>query len=196
MLFRSYFETAIRSVVEADSRFGSVDLTAFCNEIVLIRIELFALAWLHQLGDKHIAAQSAFTKRYLELHTQSFMWDALEPYNQAIARSSTLAQSSDKAVGRAYLTLRNKIVADFFDQWCSKGVDPKVVARAANRLSTEVAWSRGITSGLLLHTLCSQLGCELNEEAQVRLVAVIRGLYDGARKTMKGIVVDADSPAL
>lgn len=186
-----YYETVRCSVAEVDSEFAIVDAQDFRDQMRLIYFEVFGLAWLHVLGDKHAAAQSDFTKRYLEERGQAGMWNALEPYNSAIARSSTLGQSSDTAAGRGYLAFRNRILADSFDRWHSRGFDPKVVARAANRLCTDVACEKGDTAAFLMFALCEQLGCEPNEKAQGRLIAVIRGLYDGVHTTLKAITVAA-----
>jgi hypothetical protein len=142
-----------------------------------------------QLGDKHAAAQSEFTKRYLEERGQADLWNDMERYNRAVGQSSTLGQSPETALGRAYLTFRNRMVADLFDAWCAQGYDPKAVARAANRLFTDVAWGKGATPGLLMVALCEVLGCEVNEEAKHRLVAAICGFYDGFRQALKAIAV-------
>ncbi len=40
-------------------------------------------------------------------------------------------------------------------------------------------------------TLCQRLGCEVNQEGEGRLIAVIRGLYDGVRETLKPIRIEA-----
>src|SRR5216117_1908591 len=60
-----FVETVRRSVVEADSNFRKADLQKLADEMMLVRFELFGLAWLHRFGDKLAVAQSAFTKRYL-----------------------------------------------------------------------------------------------------------------------------------
>jgi hypothetical protein len=187
----AYFEAARGSVAEVDPRFKAVDTKTFVAEMTLIRFEIFGLAWLHELGDKHAAAQSAFTKRYLEGRNRTDIWDALEPYNQAIARSGTLGQNADTASGRAYLAFTDSMRMQLFNEWHKQGFEPKAVARAANRLATDVAWQKGLTAGSLMLTLCERLGCEVNEEAQFRLIAVIRGLYDGVRETLKPIKVEA-----
>ncbi|OHE76358.1 MAG: hypothetical protein A2107_02605 [Verrucomicrobia bacterium GWF2_62_7] len=158
--------------------------------MTLIRFEVFGLAWLHQLGDKHAAAQSAYTKTYLEQRGRGDIWANLEPYNQAIARSSTMGRTSESPTGRAYLAFTNKMRIDLFEQWREQGFEDEVVARAVNRISTEVAWEEGVTAAFLMMTLCERLGCQLNEEGQFRLIAVIRGLYDGARETMKQVKVE------
>jgi hypothetical protein len=58
-----------------------------------------------------------------------------------------------------------------------------------NRIGTEVAWKKGLTAGLLMLTLCAQLHCNVNEEAQLRLSWLIRGFYDGSRQALRSIKV-------
>jgi len=184
-------DTLKRFIAEVDPRFGTVDAQRFLSETTLIRFEVFGLAWLHQLGEKHAAAQSAFTKSYLEERGQADVWQALQAYNQAIARSSHLRQTWETGVGRGYLTFINSIRVQVFDQWNKQGFEPETVGRAANRLCTEVAWKESLTAGFLMLTLCERLGCEVNEEAQFRLVAFIRAIYSGTRDGLKLIKVEA-----
>ena len=188
---RAWSETVVRAVTEVDHTLATVDCDTFLSEMIVIRFEVFALAWLHQLGDKHAGAESAYTKSYLEQKARQDIWGDLEPYNRAIGRSSTLRQTYETAAGRAYLTFRNRILADLCDKWLAQGFEPDAVARAVNRLLTEVAWKKGITAACLMLTLSDRLGCELNEQGQFRLTAVIRGLYDGARGTLRQVKVEA-----
>ena len=188
---RAYFETVMRSVMEADQALAAVDVDRFVFEMTLVRFEAFGLAWLHELGDKHAAAQSAYTKTYLEERGRESIWTSLEPYNQAIARSSTMGHTLETHTGRAYLTFVDRMRADPFDQWHGQGLDPEAVARDAKRISTNVAWDKGITAAFLMWTLCERLGCELNEEAQFRLITAIRGLYAGARQALRRVKVEA-----
>lgn len=187
-----YYETLKRSISEVDEKFAVVDPKKLSSEMMLIRYEVFGLAWLHQFGDKHAVPQSAFTKSYLAEQGREDIWNALEPYNQAIARSSTLGQTGETAHGRAYLTLLDRNRMHLFERGHSQGIDPEAVARAANRIFTDVSWKDGLTGGFLMLTLCEHLGCDVSEqEAQVRLVAIIRELYEGFRGALKLVKVKA-----
>lgn len=62
----AYFNTVRKSVVEADQNFTDINSQKFATEIIPLRFELFALAWLHQFGDKSAVVQSVFTKHYLQ----------------------------------------------------------------------------------------------------------------------------------
>lgn len=189
----AYFDTVRKSVVEADQKFANINSQKFATEIIPLRFELFALAWLHQFGDKSAVAQSVFTKLFLQENKRNDIWDASEPYNQAIARSSTIGKTSKKPFDRVYLARVMKTKADLFDQYHKEGYDPKCVARALNRLFSDEAWEKGITAGLLMFVLCDRFGFEQdfepNKEAQFRFTAIIRGLYDGARQSLKKIKI-------
>ena len=185
-----YFDRVRASVVEADPSFANVGPESFESEIKILRFEVFGLAWLHELGNKLIAAQSEFTKRYLEEEGRLDIWEAIEPYNQAIALSSTLGQQGDTPSGRAYLTRTNYERLQMCNHWYEQGFEPKCAARAANRFFTEEAWEGGLTPGFLMLTLCDKLGCEVNEEAQFRLMAVIMGLYDGSRAAFREVEIE------
>ena len=188
---RTYADTVKRSVAEVDAAFAAVDLDRFNFEMILIRFETFALAWMHQLGDKHAAAQSAYTKTYLKERDREHVWEGLAPYNQAVARSSTMGLTSETATGRAHLAFTDKMRADLFDEWFKQGFEADAIARAANRIGTNIAWEKGITAAFLICTLCDHLGYQLNDEGQFHLIAAIRGLYDGARETMKPVKIMA-----
>lgn len=182
-----------KSIIEADQNFVDIDPKKFTAEMALLRFELFALAWLHRFRDKSAVAQSVFTKRYLHEKKRDDIWDASEPYNQAIARSSTLGKTPETASGRAHLGFINKMRVDLFEHYYKEGHDLKCVARVLNRLFTDVVWKKGITAGLLMFTLCDRLGLgsnfEPSKEAQFRLTAVIRGFYDGARQSLEKIKI-------
>jgi hypothetical protein len=188
-----YFDIVRKSIVEADQNFVDIDPKKFTAEMVLLRVELFALAWLHQFGDRSAVAQSVFTKHYLHEKKRDDIWDASEPYNQAIARSSTIGKTQETASGRVHIGFITKMRVDLFSQYHEEGHDPKCVARVLNRLLTDVVWKKGITAGLLMFTLCDRLGFgsnfEPSIEAQFRLPAVIRGFYDGFRQSLKKIKI-------
>jgi hypothetical protein len=184
-----FFETVRRSVIEVDSSFAEVDLESLTEEIIVLRFEVFGLAWLHELGDKHAAAQSTFTKEYLEEQGRSDIWEAMESYNKAIARSSTLGQTKDTSTGRAYLAFLDSMRMQLFEKWHGQGFDPTCVARAANRISAEEAWKKNLTPGYLMLTLCDRLDYEPNDEAQFRLVATIVGLYNGSREALREVKI-------
>jgi hypothetical protein len=189
----TYFNTVRKSIVEADQNFTNINSEKFASEIIPLRIELFELAWLHQFGDKSAVVQSVFTKNYLHEKKREDIWDASESYNQAIARSTTLGKSPEKAKDRVYLARVNTTRADLFEHFLKEGYDSKCIARALNRLFSDEVWKKGITASLLMFALCDRLGFEQNfepnKEAQFRLSAIIHGLYDGSLQSLKKIKI-------
>lgn len=184
-----YCHSVQESIAEVDSGFATIDSERLLAEMTMVRFEVFGLAWLHQFGDKRAPDQSAYTKEYLVEKGHEDIWANMEPYNQAIARSSWAGYTSETATGRAYLTFFNTVLADSFDKWFARGFEPDCVARAANRLLAKAAWKKGITPGFVMLTLCNRLGYELNEQGQIRLAATIQGLYDGAREAMRQVKI-------
>lgn len=199
-------DTIKRNVVEADNNYAKINPQKFADEVVPLRFELFALAWLHQFGDKLAIVQSDFTNRYLHEKKRDDIWDAMELYNQAIARSSTLGRTSKNAFDRVYLARVMKTRADLFDKYIDdakkSGVDLddkastpilESIGRPLNRLFTDDAWKKGVTAGLLMFALCDRFGFESNfeptKEAQFRLTTIIRGFYDGAKQALEKVKI-------
>jgi len=152
------FAALKRALADNDSNFANIDSQKFNNEIVALQFELYALAWLHQFGDKSAVSQSVFTKNYLKEKNQNDIWEAMEPYNQAIARSTTIGRTPEKAFDRVYLVKVNTTRGNLFEQYHKEGFNDKCVARVLNRLFSEDAWKKGVTAGLLLFALCDRLG--------------------------------------
>lgn len=201
-----FVDTIKRNVVEADNNFAKINQKKFADEIILLRFELFALAWLHQFGEKSAVAQSIFTKNYLHGKNRDDIWGAMEPYNQAIARSSTLGRTSKNAFDRVYLTRVMKTRADLADKYINdakkSGIDLddktsipilESIGRPLNRLFTDDVWKKGVTAGLLMFAICDRFGFESNfeptKEAQFRLTAIIRGFYDGAKQALEKVKI-------
>lgn len=133
------FKTLKNAFAATDSNFANIDYQKFNNEIVALQFELYALAWLHQFGDRLAIAQSVFTKNYLNERKQNNIWEAMEPYNQAIARSTTIGRTPEKAFDRVYLAEINTTRVNLFEQYHKEGFDDKCVARVFNRLFSEDA---------------------------------------------------------
>lgn len=182
-----YCDAILKSLAEVDPSFTDIDAQWLSNEMTVLRMELFGLSWLHHVGDKRAPEQSTFTKEYLDRKGMLDTWEAMEDYNKAIARSSTLGQTADTATGRAYLAFIDSMRMQMFSKWHGQGFDPQCVARAVNRLGSEEAWKKSLTPGYIMLTLCDRLGYELNEEAQFRLTAAIVGLYNGAREALNEV---------
>lgn len=189
-----YFDTVRKSIIEADQKFSKISSEKLASEMMPLRFELFALAWLHKFGDKSAIAQSVFTKNYLQEKNKEDIWENSENYNQAIARSTTLGRTPEKAFDRVYLAKVNTTRMNLFEQYHKEGFDDKCVARVLNRLFSDDAWKRNVVPGLLMFVLCDRLGFEKDfepsKEAQFRLIAIIRGLYDGAYQALENIKIE------
>jgi hypothetical protein len=187
--FGALFSDMVReAVMQADPCFARVDPESFESEMKVLRFEVFSLAWLHEVGgeksgDQFVIAQSEFTKRYLEEKGRLDIWEGMEPYNQAIARSSTLG---NKVIDLAQLNRERFLKCS---HWYTQGIKPNCADRAANRLFTEKAWERRTTGGLLMAALCDRLGCQVNKEARFRLLSVIIGLYEGSKTAIHEVDV-------
>jgi len=187
------FDIDRKLLVETDSTFAKINSQEFASEMIPLRFELFALAWLHQFSDKSAVIQSVFTKKYLHEKNHDDIWEAMEPYNQAIAQSSTLTARANKTpADKEYLAYVNFKRFSLFKQYYNEGYDPECVSRALNRLFTDVTWGKDFTPRFLAFTLCGRFGYEPNEpneEARFRLTAIIHGLYNGARESLEKIKI-------
>jgi hypothetical protein len=191
-------EVIKKTLVEVDAKLSSIDDKKLAAEIVLLRFEIFGLAWEHQFDERLAVAQSVFTKNYLHEKGRDDIWDNMEFYNQAIAHSSTLKASNPKDPDYGFLTKVNKTRADQFDLYLGQGYDPSAVARALNRLFTKDAWKKDTTAELLMFGVYDHLGFGLNsdvwanQEAQFRCKGVIHGFYNGALQALENIkIVDS-----
>jgi len=184
-----YYDTVRTSLVEPDHSLSSITSQKFAAEIVPLRFELFALAWLHKFGLNPAIPQSVFTNSYLQEKGRGDIWEDAKDYNQAIARSSTFGREREKAADRLHVARANKTKFELYKKYCHEGHDGECVARVLNRMFAEGPWKSNITAGLLACALCLRLGLDVNSqpntEAQSRLIAVIRGLYDGAYQFLR-----------
>ncbi|HEX9916421.1 MAG TPA: hypothetical protein VGB16_01670 [candidate division Zixibacteria bacterium] len=186
-------DTLKNSIVATDHNFANIDSQKVNDEIIVLQFELFALAWLHQFGDKLAVAQSTFTKNYLHDKKRDDIWDAMESYNQAIARSSTLGRTSKKPFDRAYLARVDTTRMNLFKQFHKEEHDPKCVARVLNRLFADDVWKKGVTAGLLMFALCDRLSfdpnCQPSKEAHSRWFIEINDFYDKDLKSLSNIKI-------
>jgi hypothetical protein len=179
----------IKEVSEADPAFANVDKQKLAEELIIIRFELFALAWTHKfISGKNVVAQSAFTKRYLHEKGRDDIWSGMEPYNKIID-GATLHWLTN--LGKMNLSfnyhMREDLTAKNIEEAKELGINiDESIERVNNRLLSENAWKQKLLLGPLVFTFCNQINLnanELNEEAQFRLAAVIKGLYEGAQQS-------------
>lgn len=183
----AFCETNRNMIGEHDSAFLSVDLDRLMAELRTLRLEVFGIAWLHHVKDTFAPVQSDFTMRNLHDRGASDLWDGMETYNQATARSTSGGYDPKSATGRSYLTFLSQMRTSLFDSWVEQGFDPKVAARAANRLGSDVPWKANRTHTYLSFTLTDRLAVEIKEEARVAILAVIDGFYGGAKEAIQEV---------
>jgi hypothetical protein len=117
------------------------------------------------------------------------LWELMETYNQATARSTTHGADPESRSGRARLTFLNQMRASLFDEWIAKGFDGGAVARAANRMGSEIPWKARSTHTYLSFALTDQLDVEINEDARLSIFSIIKGFYDGAKESIKEVKI-------
>jgi hypothetical protein len=196
-------EVLRKSIVEVAPSIDDIDIQLFFNEIILLRFELFSLAFLHKFSYKNTIDQSQFTKEYLIENNREDIWDDIEEYNQAIATSVYQNHNSHTKKGQVSLAFLIRMRMDYYDKWKELGYDGKCAARAANRILSNSAWNKKLIHKYLMlafckrlgyefneeSKLCNQLGYELNTEAQFRIMAMLNGFYDGSIGSLKQVVI-------
>ena len=185
----AFSDVVIKEIVEVDQTFANVNKQKLSEEIIIIRFELFALAWTHKfISGKNVVSQSAFTKRYLLEKGRDDIWNGMEPYNKIID-GTTLHWLTN--LGKMNLSfnynMRENLTAENIKVAKELGINvDESIERANNRLWSENAWKQKLLLGPLVYTFCNQIGInanDLNEEAQFRLAAIIKGLYEGAQQS-------------
>ena len=194
--WKMFCETAFDLVVEADPSFAAIDRSKFQEELTAIRMELFALAWMHRFKrEEFTLPQSLSARRYLEEKGGLPVWDIMGEYNQAVAQSVTMTETGQQ-VGNAQIEHANQLRFGMFSRWANAVGDSLTteqkdyvagcVARVANRIGADIRRDDCIVVRWLASRLADRLGCEvsLKSEALFRLAAVIYGLYQGAREAI------------
>jgi hypothetical protein len=178
-----------KNIVEVYSEFAKIDSQKLNEEIKVIRFELFALAWTHKfISGKIVVAQSDFTKSYLHEKGRDDVWARMETYNNMID-SVTLHWLTN--LGKMNLSFNYNMREDLTKKNIEAAKELGIenddrVARVNHRLWSENAWKQKLMLGPLVFTFCERIGVnahDLNQEAQFRLAATIKGLYDGAEQS-------------
>ena len=183
---------AILEDLASDSLIDSskVDVPAFHKEMMAIYFEVFGLAWAHAHRDRdnYILPQLAFTKSYLEEKGELAIWHTMGEYSKAAAQSAVAIATGERSF-RARAIYMNTLKARLFDKWVKAGIEGTCAARAANHLDTAGSWRKGLTRHFLVEALVSRLEWQTEAEARFRLGAIILGLYEGGRKSIKSVSV-------
>jgi len=185
-----WWEGVHQSVTSEDPSFGEIDQATFRREMMSLHLELFSLAWAHYFKrEKYTLRQMVFTKRYLEQNSRQEFWESLLPYNVAIGECSTDIATGERA-RRAIAVGTNSMKINLFSKWVDIGVDPECAARVANRIGSEISWSKGVSCRKLADALLERLDCEVNLGGRLALRAVISGLYNGAKESQKSVKIE------
>ncbi len=182
-------ELMVQKIREVDEHFNESSYSKFFSEIIIVKFEVFAIAWLHHFGEKIAINNSVFTKDYLNTKNRIEIWDEAEVYNQAVARSSNLEIDPKTSAGKSRIMTLNKIRWDSFNKLLDAGYNEKCVARVLNRIGTENTWKKTITPNFIRIQIEERLECKLNEEAAFRLTAFIFGFYRGARQSFETVKI-------
>lgn len=191
----AFSDVVIKEVVEVDPTFNKIDKQKLVNELVVIRFELFALAWTHKfISGENVVAQSAFTKKYLHEKGKDDIWSGMEPYNNMIDSVTLHWLTSQGKMNLSFnYNMREDLTAKNIEVAKKLGIEnDDSIARVNHRLWSENAWKQKLMLGPLVFTFCERLGIDANslaEEAQFRLAVVIRGLYEGAQYSWKDVKI-------
>jgi hypothetical protein len=191
----AFSDVVIKEVVEVDPTFDKIDKQKLTNELMIIRFELFALAWTHKfISGENVVTQSAFTKKYLHEKGRDDIWSGMEPYNNMIDSVTLHWLTSQGKMNLSFnYNMREDLTAKNIEVAKKMGIEnDDSISRANHRLWSENAWKQKLILGTLVFTFCEQIGIDANnlaEEAQFRLAVVIRGLYEGAQYSWKDVKI-------
>ncbi len=178
-----------KNIVGVYPEFAKIDSQKLNEEIKVIRFELFALAWTHKfISGKIVVAQSDFTKSYLNKKSRGNIWVGMESYNNMIDSMTLHWLTTLRKMNLSFnYNMREDLTKKNIEAAKELGIEnDDRVARVNHRLWSENAWKQKLMLGPLVVTFCERLGInahDLNQEAQFRLAATIKGLYDDAEQS-------------
>jgi len=139
----AFSDVVIKEVVEVDQTFNKVDKQKLANELIVIRFELFALAWTHKfISGENVVAQSAFTKKYLHEKGKDDIWSGMEPYNNMIDSVTLHWLTSQGKINLSFnYNMREDLTAKNIEVAEKLGIEnDDSIARVNHRLWSENAW--------------------------------------------------------
>jgi hypothetical protein len=190
-----YIDTVKKYLVEADKDFLNITSEMLASEIIPLRFELFALAWMHRFTGKFAIAQSIFTKNYLHEKGRDDIWDYMKYYNNAID-GATLNWLTN--LGKMNLSfwygMRKDLAAKNIDDAKKLGVEAdESIDMVNNRLCSENAWKQKLILNTIVSVFCDRIAVDpnkLSDDAIFRLAATIFGLYEGAQQSLEKIKIE------
>ena len=173
-----------------DPIFAHVDKQKLTDELITLRIELFALAWTHKYagGGMIVINQSIFTKDYLYKKGKDDIWNNMEDYCTIIDRATLeLIRTLGKASKIFNYNQRKGFIANNIEIAEKNGISiDECVNRVNNRMLSEAAWMKKMMLGPLAYLFCERIGLYLNDidpERGFHLMVFIKGFYDGAKQS-------------
>jgi len=137
---------------DADIVFAHVDVQKIKNELIILNIEIFALAFAHKSDLKVVVDQSIFTKNFLLKRDREDIWNGMDKYNSAIAHASVM---NDPHI----LTKRADLADEVISKMNKLGIhQDESMGRPVNRKYSKNSWEKGITTYFLILAFCQRLG--------------------------------------
>jgi hypothetical protein len=173
-----------KSIVEVCPEFIEVDIEKIKNEIIVLRFELFAFAFIHPMyRDRLAVAQSIFTKQYLHEKNRDDIWEKMKNYNDAIDKAMPIGLSKSNLI--FWTGVKKDLTEKLLKNAKENGlVIDDSASRATNRLCSENSWrDKTFADGFVVAFWASIFkGTEgtyflHNTEAQIRLIYYVRMYY-------------------
>ena len=182
----------VQKVGPDDPAFARVDAHLLGEELVALNLELFGLAWIHQVRDgKRQVVESAAMKRYLTEVGRAGTWEMMGAYNQAIARSSKKGLPEGERLQRAAVVGQNSARLGLLEEWTKDGIEDDAAVRAVNRFFTDRLWEKA-TKFYVVYNLLERLGLAteadgplVDETTSGNLAALVDAMYQTARASVK-----------
>ncbi len=186
-LVKTYAGVVKSSVLAKSPSFGSVSDDLFLREMMVLRFETFALAILHQCGEKVAQHESRFTKHFLEQRDRGDFWKDMLEYNKAVS-DATYSEFDPRT---SWGELKQLKIAhsrlDACTPWLAAGFEMETIARVGNRSHSEKSWKLVVGGYHLAMRLTERLGCNISDEGLFVLAASIHGMYRGAKDAINEV---------
>lgn len=161
------YEVYVDELKKVDPLFSLVDKQMLIDELITIRLELFALVWVHKfVSDKIIIVQSVFTKQYLENKGRKDIWIKMQPYSNMIY-SATLNWIT--SLGKMKMAFNHSLLKGLesknikFAKELGFDVEDDSILRVNLRTLSEEAWRKRLTLSGIAGTFCKQLKIDRND---------------------------------
>jgi hypothetical protein len=194
-------------LTDSEPALKQVDRALFEHEMAAMNLELFALAFFQRFvkNINHCFQQSIFTRRYLYDKNKPDIWEDMKYYNLMISKTATWGMTEDTAIGRAQITFNNSFRAEIFEGWIKDNkidldkltdqdnANLECVARAVNRIGTDILKNEQIGNRLIAGLFLERLGTEKifgkhwqpNDDFLLRVASQPLAIYEFTQKILK-----------